>query len=79
MGMPDRWNKNPRPDPAVIELAASLKEAAERGEIRSLAVVVVNPMLEVEMTVAGIEDESGVRKRLLAAGLIEVSHTLLSK
>lgn len=77
--IPEQWNRRLRPDPEVLELLAQLTEAAERGEIRALAVVTVNPLLGVEKSKAGDEEESGVRKRLLAAGLIEVSNTLLGK
>lgn len=75
--MPDRWNRNPRPDPEVLALIESLKQAAEDGKIRGLVAVTVNPMLNVEKATAG--DNDLVRKRLLAAGLIEVSNQLLGK
>lgn len=78
MALPEKWKTAPRPDPAVLELLSSLNQAAVRGEIRALAVVTVNPQLKVESSSAGDDEESGVRKRLLAAGLIEVSNTLLS-
>ena len=77
MVMPNRWTKTPRPDPAVLEIIDALRKAAEAGEVRSLVVVTVNPMLDVEMAKAG--DDDPVRTRLLAAGLIEVSQKLLSK
>jgi hypothetical protein len=77
MAMPEKWTRGYRPDPAIVELIEELMAAALRGEIRSIAVVTINPMLELDRTVAGTEDETGVRKRLLAAGLIEVSNTLL--
>lgn len=77
MAIPERWNRNPRPDPAVLALLATLQKAAERGEIRAVAIVTLNPTLQVEKVSAGEIDETGVRKRLLAAGLIEISSTLL--
>lgn len=76
MSLPERW-KHYRPDPAILELLAELRAQAERGEIRSMAVVTISPMLETTPTVAGIEDDSGVRQQLLAAGLIKISNTLL--
>lgn len=66
-----------RPDPEVLELLANLTRAAENGLIRALAVVTVDPLLAVAKSTAGDEEDSGVRKRLLAAGLMEVSNALL--
>lgn len=74
--MPAKWTKTPKPDPKVLALIDSLRRAAEAGEIRTLGLVTVNPMLEVETAIAG--DDDLVRKRLLAAGLIEISQKLLS-
>lgn len=79
MSLPDRWKRGLRPDPEVIRLLGDLREAAERGEIRAMAVVTVDPTLRVEGSSAGDHEDTGVRKRLLAAGLIQVSNTLLSK
>lgn len=75
MGMPDRWLRGPRPDPKVLALIELLKISAEKGQIRALAVITVDPNLNVETCHVGDIDQ--VRKRLLAAGLIEASHQLL--
>lgn len=77
VAMPEQWSRGPRPDPEVLSLLASLKEAAERGEIRSLAVVTLDPLLQVSSSFAGAVEQTGVRKRVLASGLIEVAHSLL--
>lgn len=76
MGMPDRWIRNPRPDPAVLDLIEQLRDAASKGLIRTIGVVTVDPMLNVETNQAGEDDP--VRKRMLAAGLIELSQKILS-
>jgi len=77
MGMPEKWGRGYRPDPKVLELIDKVRHAVERGEARAIAVVLITPQLDVEGDVAGDIDQ--VRKRLLAAGLTEVSHKLLSK
>ena len=73
--IPQRWQR-PKPDPEVIRLLELVKEAVERGQVRAIAIVTIDPMLNVETSKAG--DIDLVRKRLLAAGLIEISHTLLN-
>jgi hypothetical protein len=76
MGMPDKWSRNPRPDPAVVQVAHNLQHPSAEGQVRAIAVVTVDPMLNVEAAVAG--DIDSVRKRILAAGLIELAHKILS-
>lgn len=66
MNQPDKW-RGPRPDPAVIQLIDKLRSAALQGHIRTLVVVTVNPLLEVETLQAGEVDN--VRKHLLLGGL----------
>lgn len=76
MGIPEKWNRGYRPDPKVIELAEGMRKAIDSGRVRAIAAVVITPMLDVEMQTAGDIDD--VRKRLLAAGLIELSQKLLA-
>lgn len=75
MGMSERWAKGLRPDPAVLELIELLRISAEKGHIRTLAVVTVDPLLNVETAKAG--DCDLVRKRMLAAGLFESAHAIV--
>lgn len=67
MNQPMQWRRNPKPDVAVLKLSKQVIEAAELGQIRAVAVVTVNPMLEVEFDCAGELDE--VRKNLLVGAL----------
>lgn len=67
MGLPAPWKRGPRPDPSVIELLDNLQLAARKGLIRGVAVVTVNPLLEVETAHAGEMDN--VKKHLLIGGL----------
>lgn len=67
MTAPAQWKKGPRPDPSVIELLDSLQAAARKGLIRGVAIVSVNPLLEVETAHAG--DLDNVKKHLLLGGL----------
>lgn len=75
MDIPERWRRGLLPDPTVLELLAHLQAAAQAGKIRALAVVTLNPMLEVETSHAGGID--AVRRRLLGAGCTEASLNLL--
>lgn len=76
MGMPDKWIRGYRPDPAVLKVVEDLRAAVESGQIRAIAVVIINPMLDVECRCAGDSDK--VRKRLLHSGLLELSQKVLS-
>ena len=49
MVMPQRWQRNLKPDQGVLELLESLLDAARKGHLRALAVVAVNPLLETEV------------------------------
>jgi hypothetical protein len=74
MDSPAQWKKGPRPDPSVIEFLAQLQEAARKGHIRSIAVITVNPLLEVENAHAGELDN--VKRHLLLGGLIALSRNI---
>jgi hypothetical protein len=65
--MPMQWRRNLKPDESVVALTQAVDEAAGRGQVRCLAIVTINPMLEVEFVCAGELDE--VRKTLLVGGL----------
>lgn len=65
--MPSPWRRNPKPDARVVKLTNTADQAAQDGKIRLIAVVTVNPMLEVEFTCAGDLDD--VKRNLLIAGL----------
>lgn len=67
MALPERW-KNPKPVPSVIELIEAIHRAAMQGQVRSIAVVLVNPNLKVETASAG--DDDPVRRDLLLSGLV---------
>lgn len=65
--MPGPWRRNPKPDIEVVKLAASLKSAADGGLARAIAVVSVDPLLQLDCDCAGDLDE--VKKNMLIAGL----------
>jgi hypothetical protein len=77
MTMPARWGKGPKPDPSVVDLLEGLLREAKTGKVRSLVVVTINPMLEVEIGMAG--DSDSVRKRVLSSGLSEAAVRLILK
>lgn len=66
-----QWKKSPHPDPEVVNVLRQLLAAAQSGSVRSLAVVAINPMLEIETATAGITDS--VRKALLSGGLLQAA------
>lgn len=74
-GMPAQWKKGPRPDPTVVDLLSAALVAARKGQIRAIAIVTVDPLLQTEPHHAG--DMDNVKKHLLAGGLIEASHQVL--
>lgn len=65
--MPGPWRRNPKPDAAVTKLADTVHEAAGSGQIRLMAVVTINPMLEAEVELAG--DLDNVKRDLLIGAL----------
>lgn len=67
MQMPMQWKRNPKPDPAVVKLTQAVAEASSDGQLRVVAIVTINPNLEVEFDCAGQIDD--VRKTLLIGGL----------
>lgn len=76
MGMPAKWTRGFKSDPAVLELVDTLRKAVETGQVRAVGLVIITPTLDVECQSAG--DHDLVRKRLLAAGLIELSQKLIA-
>ena len=77
MSFPSQWRKDPKPDPDVLELLHQLQMAAQKGHIRALAVIAVNPALHVEPASAGGLDP--VRKNLLIGGLTTLANKLASE
>jgi len=65
--MPEKWRRNPAPDPSVTKLADAASEAARAGQVRLMGVVTIDPLLKVEFHCAGDLDE--VKRNLLIAGL----------
>lgn len=74
MGTPQQWQRNLKPDHSVLELLEGLLAAARKGHLRALAVVAINPLLELEIGHAG--DLDNVKRRLLVGGLTEAATKL---
>jgi hypothetical protein len=74
MGTPQQWQRALKPDPGVLELLESLTDAARKGHLRALAVVAINPLLELETAHAGTLDN--VKRHLLIGGLTEAAQKL---
>lgn len=77
MQQPEQWKKGPRPDPSVLELLEALQLAARKGQVRAIAVVTINPLLEVEDHHAGGTDN--VKKHLLLGGLSAAAQKLIAE
>lgn len=48
-----RWQRPPRPNEEVVRIIRLALQAAERGSVRRVTIVVVNPLYEVEHTTGG--------------------------
>lgn len=70
-----RWHRTPKPSPDVIRVLEQALEAAKRGQIRCLVVVVVNPIHEVEHATGG-EHHAGYG-HVLIGGLSAAVQTIL--
>lgn len=66
--MPTRFLTCQRPDDDVIELIENVLASARRGNVRTVSVVAVNSINQVETASAG--DLSDVRQSVLMSGLI---------
>jgi hypothetical protein len=75
MAIPERW-KNPQPVPAVIDLLDAIRTAATLGQVRALAVVIVNPNLKIETAIVG--DDDPIRRDILLAGLVRSTSKLVN-
>ena len=73
---PARWRKPPRPDEDVVRALEMALEAARRGHVRSMALVVVNQLHEAETSTAG--DLGPVRRTIIVGALSAIAHNLIS-
>lgn len=74
--MSAQFRKTPRPDAEVVELLQRLLSAAQHGYVRSVVVVTVNPVQEVERLTAG--DLSPIRLNALLGGLAQLKSHIIS-
>lgn len=72
-----RFRSSPLPDTDVVKLLESMLESARQGRIRTLAVVLVNPVHETQHITAG--DLSPVRRNALLGGITQAKHALLAR
>lgn len=72
-----RWRKHPRPDGDVIDLLERVLLAARKGYVKSVAIVAVNPIHQVETGAAG--DLSEVRTNVLLGGLTRAANELMKR
>ena len=72
-----RFREHPLPDSEVVELLEGLLAGAKLGQVRSLAVVMVNPLQQVEVALAG--DLGPIRANALLGGMSRAASTLTSK
>lgn len=74
---PHRFKSHPRPDPDVVDLLERVLVSARNGYVRSVAVVAVNPVHQVETAAAG--DLSEVRASVLLGGLSRAANELMKR
>lgn len=72
-----RWRKHPVPDGDVIDLLERALASARRGYVKSAALVLVNPIHQVETAAAG--DLSEVRTTVLLGGLTRAANELMKR
>jgi hypothetical protein len=70
-----RFRSSPMPDPEVIDLLERVLASAKGGHIRSVAIVAVNPVHQVDTAAAG--DLSEVRTSVLLGGLSRAANELM--
>jgi hypothetical protein len=72
-----RFRGAPRPNNEVVDAIECLLAAAKRGQVKSFAAVVTNPLNEVETTAVG--DVGHVGKVVLLGGMTVLFHQLLQQ
>jgi hypothetical protein len=73
--MNPKFRSHPRPDGDVIDLLERVLASAQKGYVRSVAIVAVNPVHQVETGAAG--DLSEVRTSVLLGGLSRAANELM--
>ena len=73
--MNPKFRTHPKPDGDVIDLLERVLASAQKGYVRSVAVVAVNPVHQVETGAAG--DLSEVRTSVLLGGLSRAANELM--
>jgi hypothetical protein len=69
------WRKTPPPDPEVIGMLEKLLNAARSGHVRSVVVVMVDPVHEVETAAGGGMSPSD--RMSLLGGISTIKHDLM--
>lgn len=77
MASHQRWKKHPAPDADVVDLLERVLASAKRGFVKSVAIVAVNPIHQVETGAAG--DLSEVRTNVLLGGLTRAANELMKQ
>jgi hypothetical protein len=72
-----RWRKHPKPDADVVDLLERVLVSARKGYVKSVAIVAVNPIHQVETGAAG--DLSEVRTNVLLGGLTRAANELMKR
>lgn len=70
-----KFRTHPLPDGDVIDLLERVLASARKGHIKSVAIVAVNPIHQVETGAAG--DLSEVRTNVLLGGLSRAANELM--
>jgi hypothetical protein len=72
-----RFGSRPKPDGDVIDFLERVLLSARKGYIKSIAIVAVNPIHQVETGAAG--DLSEVRTNVLLGGLARAANELMKR
>jgi hypothetical protein len=72
-----KFSEHPRPDGDVIDLLERILTSARSGYVKSIAIVAVNPVHQVQTAAAG--DLSEVRTTVLLGGLSRAANELMKQ
>lgn len=72
-----RWQTHPRADPDVVDFLERVLLSARKGYVKTVAIVAVNPIHQVETGAAG--DLSDVRTNVLLGGLTRAANELMKR
>lgn len=72
-----KFRQHPQPDPEVVDLLERVLDSARKGYVKTVAIIPVNQLHQVEIGLAG--DLSHVRTNAILAGLARIAHQMMNR